>query len=280
MMIDAFEATYFGSVPGWAVIVFIWGAAGVLFGVQLRQATRLIMLGRPDDRFGDKGARFKEFLTGWLGQKKVLEDRFIGTLHAMIFWGFLCLATDMFDLATGGRFEPLLAGINQNLADVWNLLVDFGYALALLGTLGALYRRVIVRPEKLKHESQTEGILILCAIIGIGFTIQSLLNTSETVSEDTSTVASSSSSQGKVSSPIDNNSPIPLPATPDQTPKPRQISEVAGRKEPDSVLRPRIGFDPESRFDIPFEKPDSEPIASIETGLIPAAAKPEARLRP
>ncbi len=167
MMIDAFEATYFGSVPGWAVIVFIWGAAGVLFGVQLRQATRLIMLGRPDDRFQDKGARFKEFLTGWLGQKKVLEDRFIGTLHAMIFWGFLCLATDMFDLATGGRFEPLLAGINQNLADVWNLLVDFGYALALLGTLGALYRRVVVRPEKLKHESQTEGILILCSIIGI-----------------------------------------------------------------------------------------------------------------
>jgi len=29
-MIDAFEATYFGSVPGWAVIMFIWGAAGIL----------------------------------------------------------------------------------------------------------------------------------------------------------------------------------------------------------------------------------------------------------
>lgn len=127
--------------------------------------------------------------------------------------------------------------------------------------------RTAPRPTRMRKQTRISGssiFLLLCAIIGIGFTIQSLLNTSETVSEDTSTVASSSSSQGKVSSPIDNNSPIPLPATPDQTPKPRQISEVAGRKEPDSVLRPRIGFDPESRFDIPFEKPDSEPIASIE----------------
>ena len=81
-MIDAFEATYFGYVPGWAVIVFIWGAAGILFTAQVVQAARLIRLGGPDDRFQDIGGRMREWLSGWLGQKRVLEDRVIGTLHA------------------------------------------------------------------------------------------------------------------------------------------------------------------------------------------------------
>jgi len=166
-MIDAFEATYFGSVPGWAVIMFIWGAAGILFTTQVVQAARLIRLGGPDDRFQDIGGRMREWLSGWLGQKRVLEDRFIGTLHAMIFWGFLALATDMFDLATGGRFEPLLAGISPMLANLWNLLVDMGYLLAAIGTLGALYRRVIVKPEKMQHESMIEGVTILMTILGI-----------------------------------------------------------------------------------------------------------------
>jgi Fe-S oxidoreductase len=166
-MIDAFEATYFGSVPGWAVIVFIWGAAGILFTAQVVQAARLIRLGGPDDRFQDIGGRMREWLSGWLGQKRVLEDRVIGTLHAMIFWGFLALATDMFDLASGGRFEPLLAGISPMLANSWNLLVDMGYLLAAIGTFGALYRRVIVKPPKMEHESMVEGISILLTILGI-----------------------------------------------------------------------------------------------------------------
>jgi len=166
-MIDAFEATYFGSVPGWAIIVFIWGAAGILFTAQVVQAARLIRLGGPDDRFQDIGGRMREWLSGWLGQKRVLEDRVIGTLHAMIFWGFLALATDMFDLASGGRFEPLLAGIHPMLANSWNLLVDMGYLLAAIGTFGALYRRVIVKPPKMEHESMVEGISILLTILGI-----------------------------------------------------------------------------------------------------------------
>ena len=42
----------------------------------------------------------KEFLTDWLGQRKVVEDKVAGYAHALIFWGFLMLVSDVIDLGT------------------------------------------------------------------------------------------------------------------------------------------------------------------------------------
>ena len=49
------------------------------------------------------------------------------------------------------------------------MVVDIGYTMAGIGILFALYRRLIVRPEKLKDASM-EGVLILFAILGIVLT--------------------------------------------------------------------------------------------------------------
>ena len=53
------------------------------------------MLGKPDNRFDNWPAR----ITGWLGQKKVLEDKIAGGIPRLDVW-LLMLSTDMFDLAT------------------------------------------------------------------------------------------------------------------------------------------------------------------------------------
>ena len=44
--------------------------------------------------------------------------------------------------------------------------MDVGYAMAAIGIIIALYRRLVVRPKKLKGSS-IEGPLILLAILGI-----------------------------------------------------------------------------------------------------------------
>ena len=77
------------------------------------------------------------------------------------------LVSDVIDLGTGGLFAKFLEKIY--LANVWNLVVDIGYTMAGIGILVALYRRLIVRPEKLKGTSM-EGVLILFAILGIVIT--------------------------------------------------------------------------------------------------------------
>ena len=123
------------------------------------------MLGSSDDRFDSWGKRVWEVITGWLGQKRVLEDRVVGIMHVLMFWGFLMLSTDMFDLATANWFSGEL--LPSALVGPWNGIVELGYTIALIGCVAALTRRVVFTPEKLKGKSQLEGNFILFLIMTI-----------------------------------------------------------------------------------------------------------------
>jgi Fe-S oxidoreductase len=154
---------YYG-IP-WYAILGLWSLIAVGSHVyQVGFIVKLIKLGKDDDRFNSWKQRSKEFLTDWLGQRKVVQDKLAGYAHALIFWGFLMLVSDVIDLGTGGLFAKFLEKIY--LVNIWNLIVDLGYTMAGVGILVALYRRLIVRPEKLKGTSM-EGVLILFAILGI-----------------------------------------------------------------------------------------------------------------
>ncbi|OIR20100.1 MAG: hypothetical protein BEU04_04095 [Marine Group III euryarchaeote CG-Bathy1] len=149
----------------WYLILLAWSA--IALGSHFYQVgfvVRLIRLGKDDDRFNSWKQRLTEFLRDWLGQRKVVQDKVAGYAHALIFWGFLLLVSDVVDLGTGGLLQEFLSKIQ--LDGIWNLSVDLGYAMATIGILIALYRRIIIRPAKLKGAS-IEGPLILLAILGI-----------------------------------------------------------------------------------------------------------------
>ncbi len=152
----------------WYLILLVWSA--IALGSHFYQVgfvVRLIRLGKDDDRFNSWKQRLAEFLRDWLGQRKVVQDKVAGYAHALIFWGFLLLVSDVVDLGTGGLLQEFLSNIQ--LDGIWNLIVDLGYAMATIGILIALYRRIIIRPAKLKGAS-IEGPLILLAILGIVLT--------------------------------------------------------------------------------------------------------------
>ena len=152
----------------WYLILLAWSA--IALGSHFYQVgfvVRLIRLGKDDDRFNSWKQRLTEFLRDWLGQRKVVQDKVAGYAHALIFWGFLLLISDIVDLGTGGLLQAFLSNIQ--LDGIWNLIVDLGYAMATVGILIALYRRIIIRPAKLKGAS-IEGPLILLAILGIVLT--------------------------------------------------------------------------------------------------------------
>ncbi|MGB1579708.1 MAG: hypothetical protein ACPHK3_07275, partial [Candidatus Poseidoniaceae archaeon] len=153
-------ADSYAGLPGWVLLVALLGTASGFFIYQVQKATRLVLKGAPEDRFDSWGLRFKEVLTGWLGQKKVLADPVAGTMHVLMFWGFLMLSTDMFDLASANRFsDGLLEPLGLKWA--WNGMVEVGYTMAFFGCTAALTRRVAFTPEKLKGKSQLEGNVIL-----------------------------------------------------------------------------------------------------------------------
>ena len=158
----------YGPFSGWLLLLLLGGISGSFFLYQVVKASRLVMKGSPDNRFDNWGARIKEVITGWLGQKKVLKDRVAGGIHVLMFWGFLMLSTDMFDLATANWFSHNV--LPNIVRGPWNLIVETGYTLALIGCMAALIRRVIFTPEKLKGKSQLEGNFILILIMTITVT--------------------------------------------------------------------------------------------------------------
>ena len=162
---DPFHDYY--DIPWW-VILGLWSFIAIgLHVYQVGFIVKLIRLGKDDDRFDSWTKRMKEFLTDWLGQRKVVEDKFAGYAHALIFWGFLMLVTDVIDLGTGGLLRDILSEVK--LDGIWNLVIEIGYVMAMIGILIALFRRLVIRPKKLKGAS-IEGTLILVAILGIVLT--------------------------------------------------------------------------------------------------------------
>ena len=155
----------YGPLDGWIILLVIGGLSIGFFLYQVQLAIRLVMLGASDNRFDSWGKRFMEVITGWLGQKRVLEDRIVGIMHVLMFWGFLMLSTDMFDLATANWFSGEV--LPTVMVGPWNGIVEFGYTIALIGCVAALTRRVVFTPEKLKGESQLEGNFILFLIMTI-----------------------------------------------------------------------------------------------------------------
>ena len=143
----------------------LFSVSGGFFGFQVWKASKLVLKGKPEDRFDNWGARISEVITGWLGQKKVLKDRIAGGIHVLMFWGFLMLSTDMFDLASGNQFSQKV--LPEVVRGPWNLMVEVGYTIAFVGCVLALIRRVIFTPEKLKGKSQLEGNVILLLIMTI-----------------------------------------------------------------------------------------------------------------
>ena len=158
----------YGPLPGWVLLLVLGGISGGFFLYQVVKATRLVMVGAPDDRFDNWGARIKEVITGWLGQKRVLQDKIAGGIHVLMFWGFLMLSTDMFDLATANYFSHHI--LPDLVRGPWNLIVETGYTIALIGCMAALLRRIVFTPEKLKGKSQLEGNVILLLIMTITVT--------------------------------------------------------------------------------------------------------------
>ena len=163
-MIHPLLQTY-GPLDGWMILLIMASVSIGFFTYQVQKATRLVLIGSPDSRFDSWGPRIREFIVGWLGQKKVLRDRVAGTMHVLMFWGFLMLASDMFDLATANYFSGEL--LPELIVGPWNGMVELGYTMALIGCVAALVRRVAFTPEKLKGKSQLEGNAILLLIFTI-----------------------------------------------------------------------------------------------------------------
>lgn len=137
------------------------------FAYSVRKLIRHLKVGQPDNRFDQPWARLKKTLTVAIAQSKILREPLAGTMHALIFWGFIVLLAAVLEsigegLVPGFSFR-FLGGLYAPLV----FMEDLSAGVVTVSVLVALYRRYVVRPKRLEvgAHSKLDATLILVMIL-------------------------------------------------------------------------------------------------------------------
>jgi Fe-S oxidoreductase len=128
-------------------IVFVALALGSLYygGTKFYALYRAIMRGKPDARFDDMAGRIQRAVWIVLTQQSVFKARpIVSFLHALIFYGFVFyFLVNLVDVLEG-FFGIHARGGAWNL---FNLIADLLTASVLVGIVGMVLRRLVIRPK-------------------------------------------------------------------------------------------------------------------------------------
>jgi Fe-S oxidoreductase/nitrate reductase gamma subunit len=144
-------------------------AGGIFAFTMLRRLAPMWALRREDrtDRAVDRTDALVRF---GLGQSRLVDPEELkpGLLHVAIFAAFLILGlrtVTLFGMGFSAEFHLPLLGPASTLGRLYGTAKDVMLILALLASLGFLYRRLVTRPDRVTRS--WEGVLILCFIAGL-----------------------------------------------------------------------------------------------------------------
>jgi Fe-S oxidoreductase len=149
------------------IFVIVLLCAFGFFAFSVRRLIRYLKIGQPDDRFDKPWARLKKTLAVAIAQSKILREPLAGSMHALIFWGFIVLLAAVLEsigegLVPGFSFR-FLGGLYAPLV----FMEDLFAGLVTASVLVALHRRYILRPKRLEvsARSRLDATLILLMIL-------------------------------------------------------------------------------------------------------------------
>ncbi|MCF8078001.1 MAG: (Fe-S)-binding protein [Desulfobacterales bacterium] len=141
------------------------------FGRTMTRRIQLLRALQPADRFDHIKERLKNLLVIAIGQKRLVarrKERGSGIMHALIFWGFCVLLIRSITLYGQGYVEgfqlPFL-GEDYLLGYLYVGLKDIFEGIVLLMVLYAVFRRVVVKPERLHNTFEAYLVLGLIGLL-------------------------------------------------------------------------------------------------------------------
>lgn len=147
-------------------VVFL--AAVALVAYNVRRLIGYLNVAKPEDRFGNIGARIRNVLVVAIGQSKLLREPVAGAIHAMIFWGFLVLLAAVIESIIEGLFPGGNLFWLGPIYSVLSVSQDVFCVLILIGVLWALWRRYVVVPARLKVDgAERRDAAMILVLIGI-----------------------------------------------------------------------------------------------------------------
>jgi Fe-S oxidoreductase len=148
-------------------------AALTLFAFNVRRLLSYLRLGRPENRWEQPARRLVNVLRIAFGQTKLLRDPLAGSLHFLIFWGFVILLSAIVE----GIGEGLVPGFSfAFLGLLYSPLVflqDLVGLLVVVAVVISLGRRLLVPPKRLQVEGHAkwDAVLILGLILIVMLTM-------------------------------------------------------------------------------------------------------------
>jgi Fe-S oxidoreductase len=138
-----------------------------------RRLTPLLRAQR-DFRFDQPLIRLGRVLKFWLGQWKHPRYRFAGTVHILIFAGFILLATRAFTLLIQGASPNfVMPGLSGRAGYIYGIVTDYAATIVFLCMVIAVIRRALFKPARYAvparygkgHPVDAIFLLVLIAIL-------------------------------------------------------------------------------------------------------------------
>lgn len=110
-------------------------------------------IGKPEKRYDHQSQRLYNVLTVALMQSKLFRDPVAGSLHAMIFWGFLALTLVIIESILEGLFGSFSFSFLGSFYHVITFSQELFCVLVLFSSFGALWRRFITKVKRLQVDT-------------------------------------------------------------------------------------------------------------------------------
>ena len=157
-----------GHFPANALFIIIFIAANGFFLLTAYKLYRILRLGQPEDRFDQKSKRVKGVVTYVFGQRRVLNEP-AGWGHFFIFWGFVIITIGSIETFGVGIYHGFAYWkfLGKGLTSLLYLLQDVFCAAVMVALGVGLYRRFVVKPERLRYDDQRAVNQDASIIIGL-----------------------------------------------------------------------------------------------------------------
>ncbi|QQS37840.1 MAG: 4Fe-4S dicluster domain-containing protein [Ignavibacteriales bacterium] len=161
-----------GLKNGIFIIIFI--SASVFFIKNSLNLIKYLKVGKKqDNRFDNIPARLKKVWTIAFAQSKLLRDPVAGTLHLLIFWGFVLFLFAVIEAIIQGFYSSFSLSFLGPFYSVITIIQDFFGVLVIIAVLASLYRRFIKKVPRLMVDKsgQIDAAFILLMIMFVCITM-------------------------------------------------------------------------------------------------------------
>jgi Fe-S oxidoreductase len=151
--------------------IHVLGIACFLYILAKRVAP--LLRAQRDPRLDHPLTRLRGVLKFWLGQWKHPRYKFAGTLHILIFTGFILLAARAFSVLIVGVSENfVMLGLSGRAGQIYDIITDYAATVVFLCMVIAVIRRLVFRPARYAvparyGEGHTADAVFLLGLIAI-----------------------------------------------------------------------------------------------------------------